>query len=646
MTGATSYVTGTGYYPWGPVQQLDLGSGGAQHSSTFYDEATGRLTGIRTGHGTGPSSGWQTQLNTTYTYDPAGNLTQKWATEADATVNGECYRYDGLRQLTQAWTIPQTGNCATNPTQTLVGGADPYWHTFTYDTVSNRRTQVVHASGGDTTYTYAYPVAGGPQPHTVTSVTATGGTTGTSTYAYDPAGNTTTRNVMAKPGQTLTWDAEGYVATLTSSGATTSYIYDAGGNRLAAKDPTGETVYLGHTEIRRTSGAVAATRFYQHAGWQIATRVDTGTLTWQAADNHGTTELSVDGGTLALTRLRTDPFGNPRNTNPWPSTKCFVGGTTDPTGLTHLGAREYDPGTGRFISRDPVIDVASPQQANGYSYANNNPITTSDANGLRAFDRDEDGISFDYSPVPFSPKKTVTPPKSRVKDLKSQLKNDLVKSIANALQNAAADIPGADSQIGLECRSSLDWCKAQYDALIGGDDPFIVAAKLYCGMSATPCWEDLGISPRGPQLADVLNPVFGDLLLAMVVPGPGPGLGETIAAAMTKAGVEAASAARFEKIFGIALTATKAERDGDLEGQGATYDQMGNPKASEHWADQRLNFRDQLIRHGNGTKADFGLVDLTGFTDGQIKEIMGFYSTLPKAIQHRLIIINGESVVN
>jgi RHS repeat-associated protein len=62
--------------------------------------------------------------------------------------------------------------------------------------------------------------------------------------------------------------------------------------------------------------------------------------------------------------------------------KGFVGGTNDNTGLTHLGAREYDPKIGRFISVDPVQDFNNPQQWNGYSYANNTPTTSSDPTGL------------------------------------------------------------------------------------------------------------------------------------------------------------------------------------------------------------------------------------------------------------------------
>ncbi|MGW0754820.1 polymorphic toxin-type HINT domain-containing protein, partial [Streptomyces sp. NPDC002587] len=61
----------------------------------------------------------------------------------------------------------------------------------------------------------------------------------------------------------------------------------------------------------------------------------------------------------------------------------FVGGEVDETtGLVHLGAREYDPATGRFQSVDPVVDYSEPKQMNPYVYANNSPVTFSDPSGL------------------------------------------------------------------------------------------------------------------------------------------------------------------------------------------------------------------------------------------------------------------------
>ncbi|MEZ0070652.1 RHS repeat-associated protein [Streptacidiphilus sp. MAP12-20] len=88
---------------------------------------------------------------------------------------------------------------------------------------------------------------------------------------------------------------------------------------------------------------------------------------------------------MTESRRYTDPFGNPRGTTPttWAGDKGFVGGTQDATtGLTNLGAREYQPATGRFISADPILDAAnSPQQWNGYAYGNNDPVGSSDPTG-------------------------------------------------------------------------------------------------------------------------------------------------------------------------------------------------------------------------------------------------------------------------
>jgi RHS repeat-associated protein len=62
--------------------------------------------------------------------------------------------------------------------------------------------------------------------------------------------------------------------------------------------------------------------------------------------------------------------------------KGFVGGANDTaTGLTNLGAREYQPGTGSFISPDPLLKPYDPQNLNAYAYASDNPATNSDPSG-------------------------------------------------------------------------------------------------------------------------------------------------------------------------------------------------------------------------------------------------------------------------
>ncbi|NJC69862.1 hypothetical protein HC031_09040 [Planosporangium thailandense] len=379
LAGLDTYIADTKYYYFGAVQYQFLGTAPKQvRLTTGIDDATRRLTQVSTATQT-PDTTFAEQLTENYTYNPGGQVTSISETTGGALVSNQCFTYDGRHELAEAWTTTAT-TCQTSPSQSAVGGPDPYWDSYRYDTTGNRTSDTTHATTGDTTRTYTYPAAKATRPHAVTSIATTGATTGTSSYGYDAVGDTTTRNITGKPGQTLTWDPEGHLATLADSTGTTSYVYGADGNRLIAHDATGTTLYLGGTEVHRDkTGAVSATRYYD----TVAVRTDPGNLTWLAADSHGTGELAINSSDLTVTRRKTDPFGNPRGSqSTWPTTHGFINGVTDPTGLTHLGAREYDPATGRFISVDPILDVADPIQMNGYNYANNNPTTASDPSGL------------------------------------------------------------------------------------------------------------------------------------------------------------------------------------------------------------------------------------------------------------------------
>ncbi|MEU9101206.1 RHS repeat-associated core domain-containing protein [Streptomyces sp. NPDC048361] len=118
----------------------------------------------------------------------------------------------------------------------------------------------------------------------------------------------------------------------------------------------------------------------------VTTTAGTTSLTWDAEGKLASTS-ATEGGGSARYRRPIDPFGNARDTRPaaWAGDHGFVGGIQDPaTGLTNLGAREYQPSSGRFISPDPLLDTATPQQWNGYAYSNNNPVNESDPTGLRS----------------------------------------------------------------------------------------------------------------------------------------------------------------------------------------------------------------------------------------------------------------------
>ncbi|MFB6398163.1 polymorphic toxin-type HINT domain-containing protein [Polymorphospora lycopeni] len=400
--------TGVTYNKLGQVIEQQLGGSSTPLViSNGFDERTGRrTTSTATPHAKPPV------FDFAYTYDHAGNLTEIADTPLGGAADTQCYTYDHLRRLTNAWT-PSSNDCDATRTVAGLGGPAPYWHSYTYDDTGNRLTETRHATT-NTVHTYQHPTPGGPagsKPHTVTSITTTGPNPATKTYTYDAAGNTTSR-----PGptgtQTLTWNNEGKLDTVTEGTDDTTYLYDADGNRLIRRDPTGATLYLpGGTEVRKDNSAAAtATRYYSGAAGTIAVRDNSGNLNWLAADHHGTAEATVDKNTLNASRRRTLPFGEERGTTSgtWPTVmdKGFVGGTKDDTGLTHIGARHYDPAIGRFISVDPIIDHADPQQWHGYAYSNNNPATYSDPTGLKHLSASRDGGG--PTPAPKEPPTEVT----------------------------------------------------------------------------------------------------------------------------------------------------------------------------------------------------------------------------------------------
>jgi len=101
------------------------------------------------------------------------------------------------------------------------------------------------------------------------------------------------------------------------------------------------------------------------------------------ADHHGTGVVQVAQATNTLSRRYTDPYGQARGAAAsWTGDRGFLDKTQDATGLVQVGARYYDPGIGRFVSVDPVMDLSDPQQWNAYSYSNNNPLTWSDPSGM------------------------------------------------------------------------------------------------------------------------------------------------------------------------------------------------------------------------------------------------------------------------
>jgi RHS repeat-associated protein len=395
-------------------------------TDSYYSyDATGTITSNARKLSEATGSTWDTQC---FTYDVMGELAHAWTSKTEPTGAGTgCKAANGTAwgpRTTYASSsgpvtdAPDAASDATTPDASLAStlaaaapspdtvatGTTAYHQSFTFDWLGNRATLTEHDPADATknlTYAYGYgkTVAGSgtttyqTQPHTMTWISSTpsGKDSG---YTYDATGNTTGRDLYDTT-QNLTWTPENKLDSITDDGKKTRYVYDADGNRLLEHSPSGSTLYLGETELTTdgTGARVRASRAYAQPGAPTAVRTTTnGSTTGHKAstlisDHLGTANTSVELATgQPVTRRAFKPYGETRGTKPstWPNKRGYLGVGIDDTatGLTHIGAREYDHTSGRFLSADPIIDLTDPLQMNGYAYANNSPVSHSDPTGL------------------------------------------------------------------------------------------------------------------------------------------------------------------------------------------------------------------------------------------------------------------------
>ncbi|MBZ6135484.1 polymorphic toxin-type HINT domain-containing protein [Streptomyces olivaceus] len=390
LTAIGSYLTDVDYSALTQPQTLTLGTGDTHvYIANTFEAGTGRLT----------QSYVQDQTHSyrpqdlTYTYDQTGNITQirdSTTLGGTSTADTQCFTYDAHQRLTKAWT-PDSQKCTDTPSTTTLSGPAPYWTSYTYNTAGQRTTATDHTS---TTPRTSYCYTNTEQPHTLTGTTTnTDCTKPEHAYTYDTAGNTTQRPATTdNTSQNLAWSEEGKLTRLTEDDQSTDYLYSADGTLLIRATENGERIlYAGATELHlRTDGTTWAQRYYTADGITAAMRSNqTGTtkVTYLVSDHHGTNNLAINrDSTQTYTKRYTTPFGEERGKppyGPWPDDKGFLGATRDTTtGLTHIGAREYDATIGQFISVDPLLETNRAQTLNGFTYAASNPLTYSDPTGM------------------------------------------------------------------------------------------------------------------------------------------------------------------------------------------------------------------------------------------------------------------------
>lgn len=186
------------------------------------------------------------------------------------------------------------------------------------------------------------------------------------------------------------------------SGDTTRYFYDAFGNLVQAMLPTGDIIeYVIDGQNRRVAKKVngrVVQKFIYSSLLNIVAELDStdqvvgrfapGSLikagkTYQLiTDQLGSVRLVLDASTGSVVqRLDYDEFGNVLlDSNPGFQPLGYAGGLYDlQTKLLHFGARDYDPRSGRWTSKDPV-NLAGGMEL--YVYVGNDPINCVDTRGL------------------------------------------------------------------------------------------------------------------------------------------------------------------------------------------------------------------------------------------------------------------------
>jgi len=386
-----SYVASLSYTDIGQPFEYTLGTTSEPAWITdTYDAETGNLDTQLTQAGSTPV----TVDDLTYGYDNNGDVTSTADTPADATAQDQCYQYNYLDQLTEAW-AQSTATCASTPSDTVLGGANPYWEQLTYDATGNMLTDdtTYGAPGSQSTVniTNTYPAAGSTGPHQLTSQAVAASAFGSwnNTQTYNAAGQLTTSDNASSGDATYTWGGPsrnpGELTSVSNGSNSTSYIYSADGSLLLQTDNGTTTLFLPDEEIVSAGGVLSGTRYYSIGNVTIAERSSSGDVQYLVGNQQGTDSVAIDASDLAITRKYYNPWGGTLGFNPptLAGDKGFVGGTADATtGLTNLGAREYNPANSQFISPDPVLNPQDPQDLNPYAYSADDPVTEEDPTGL------------------------------------------------------------------------------------------------------------------------------------------------------------------------------------------------------------------------------------------------------------------------
>lgn len=375
-----------------------------------------------------------------YAYDDFFNLTAMNMTVGD-TVTNTAMQYDrddnltryGPFQFARSGPLRAVGSMSDGAmdirlsydaygklasTAYVLRGNEMYREEYAYDLRGFVTDVTIRSAEGTETIHYAYDDDG-----QLTGVTRTdaGGVATTEAYAYDANKNRISSQVGGAEAVTSTYgehgvleqvgsvsyvfDADGYMTgrgddsfrygvrgellEAMVGGVTYKYTYDGLGRRVAKEDGEGRAtgyVYGNPESPNLLTASIApggaVTQYYYNEMGLLIGMETAGSRYYVIADAVGTPGKVLDASGAIVKELRYDGFGRLlHDSNPaFELVIGYAGGIEDrDTGLVRFGARDYDPLSGRWTARDPLLLESG--QANMYAYVNNNPVMLRDPCG-------------------------------------------------------------------------------------------------------------------------------------------------------------------------------------------------------------------------------------------------------------------------
>jgi RHS repeat-associated protein len=417
---AMTDASGTSSYSYDPFGELTSTENGASKTVSYSYDALGDTTAITYPLGGGAT--WASTDTVSYGYDPASELST--VTDFNGHTSAVSNTADGLPS---ALSLGSSGDSV----DTAYAANDaPSSITLTNGSTLQEFAYADVPSGGIASETDTPSSALSPADYTydaqsrVTSMTP--GTGGALTYGQDASSNLTT----LPTGASGTYDHAAELTSSVHSGTTTSYTYDVSGNRTEAAiagTPTVTAAYNGAEQLTSYENAAAdmTAATYdgdglrtsatstpsgggsstEHFVWDTTSSVpallmdsdnayiygpsgtpfeqvdlSTGTIQYLVADALGSVRGVVSSAGSLTASTSYDAWGNPETTGGVSADTPFgfAGAYSDPSGLTYLIGRYYDPATGQFLTVDPMVQ----ETGQPYGYAIQDPVNATDPSGL------------------------------------------------------------------------------------------------------------------------------------------------------------------------------------------------------------------------------------------------------------------------